>query len=166
MTTVPEQPGDGEGYGEDAAARPGTDAPDAAGGATPAERIRSVLEAYHEAFDGDRPVDLTAYVHRPCTVVTRWGAYVLADRDEIESAFTSVQRDLRARGCERTERRDVRVRLLDHRLARARAVAVRLDEEARELERSATTYVLRRTGAGWRIAVLVHHEVEEDAVPD
>lgn len=158
MTTPREHTGDGEG----AAARPGTGAGEAGDGSTPAERIRSVLAAYHEAFDGGQPVDLTAYVHRPCTVVTRWGAYVLADRDEIESAFTSVQRDLRARGCERTERRDVRVRLLDDRLARARAVAVRLDGEDRELERSATAYVLRRTGAGWRIAVLVHHDVGED----
>lgn len=159
MTTVRGHSGDGE----DAAAPPGTDAGDAGDGATPAERVRSVLEAYHEAFDGGRPVDLTAYVHRPCTVVTRWGTYVLADRDEIESAFTSVRRDLRARGCRRTERRDVRVRLLDDRIARARAVAVRLDEEDRELERSATTYVLRRTGSGWRIAVLAHHEVGEEA---
>lgn len=129
---------------------------------TPSERIRSVLEAYHEAFDEGQPRDLTPFVHRPCTVITRWGAYVLDGRDEIESAFTSVQRDLRARGCRRTERRDLRVRMLDGRLARARAVAVRYGKEGREMERTAATYVLRRTEKGWRIAVLVEHGPGEE----
>lgn len=142
--------------------RPSDDGETGASAPTPTERIRSVLEAYHEAFDEGSSRDVVRFVHRPCTVVTRWGAYVLADRDEIESAFASVQRDVRARGCRRTERRDVRVRMLDARLARARAVTVRYDAEGREMERSGTTYVLRRTEHGWRIAVLVEHGAEEE----
>lgn len=125
------------------------------------EDVREVLDAYHEAFDEGEAGEVSPYVHRPCTVITRWGAYVLADRGEIVSAFTSVQRDLRARGCVRIERRDVRVRVLDDRLARARALSVRFQEEDRELERTASTYVLRRTDEGWRIAVLVEHDPED-----
>lgn len=127
----------------------------------PSERIRSVIRAYHRAFDAGEAAGLVPYVHRPCTVITRRGAYVLADRGEIVSAFTSVQRDLRARGCERTDRGDVRVRMLDDRLARAHRMAVRFDGDDRELERTGTTYVLRRTDEGWRIAVLVEHEAGE-----
>lgn len=128
----------------------------------PSERIRAALAGYHEAFDGRDTADVAPYVHRPCTVVTRHGAYVLADRREIESAFTSVLRDLRARGCVRIERRDLRVRLLDDRLARARAVTVRYGRDDAELERVGTTYVLRRTDDGWRIAVLVEHGAGEE----
>lgn len=146
----------------DPPARPGPDAGDRRPGAPSPERIRQVLEAFHEAFDGGEAADAAPFVHRPCTVVTRWGAYVLADRGEIVDAFTSVQRDLRARGCRRTERRDVRVRLLGDRLARARALSVRYGEEDREAERMATTYVLRRTDAGWRIAVLVEHDPRDE----
>lgn len=124
----------------------------------PGEAIREVLDAYHEAFDAGDAREVSPYVHRPCTVVTRWGAYVLADRGEIVSAFSSVQRDLRARGCVRIERRDVRVRVLDDRLARARALSVRFRDDDGELDRTASTYVLRRTDEGWRIVVLVEHD--------
>lgn len=158
MTSAGEQSGDGG----DAEARPAAEDGSSEGASSPTERIRGVLEAYHEAFDAGTPRDLLPLVHRPCTVVTRWGAYVLADRQEIASAFTSVQRDLQARGCQRTERRDVRVQLLDDRLARARVLAVRFDGEDREMERAGSTYVLRRTQTGWRIAVLVEHAVGED----
>lgn len=143
----------------------GSPAPSGEGGETsdgpalPPDRIREVLRAYHRAFDGDEVEDLVPHVHRPCMVVTRLGAYVLADRSEIRSAFESVRRDLRARGCERTERRDLRVHLLDDRLARARVLTVRFDGADRELERTGATYVLRRTDGGWRIAALVQHEV-------
>ena len=120
-----------------------------------------MLDAYHAAFDAGDAREVSPYVHRPCTVITRRGAYVLADREEIVSAFTSVQRHLRARGCVRIERRDVRVWLLDDHLARARALSIRFRDEDRELDRTASTYVLRRTDEGWRIAVLVEHEPEE-----
>lgn len=161
MTFAREHPREGQ----DAATRPGVDGEDGDAPATPSERIHRVLEAYHQAFDAGDPKEATPYVHRPCTVVTRWGAYVLTDRQEIESALTSVQRDLRARGCERTDRRDVHVRLLDDRLARARALAVRFDDADRVVERTGTAYVLRRTEQGWRIAVLVEHEAGEAADP-
>lgn len=159
MTSAREPPRDGE----DAPARPAADGGTSDAATTPSERIRGVLGAYHEAFDEGDPRDLTSFVHRPITVVTPRGAYVLADRQEIVSAFTSVRRDLRARGCRRTERHDVQVRVLDDRLARARALTVRFGEEGRELERTGAAYVLRRTREGWRIVVLVEHEVGGDA---
>lgn len=149
----------------DPSARPRPDDGGACRDASPADGILEVLDAHHEALDGGDAADAAAFVHRPCTVVTRWGAYVLSDRGEIVDAFTSVQRHLRARGCRRTERRDVRVEPLGDHLARARALSVRYEAEERELERVATTYVLRRTDRGWRIAVLVEHEPGEAGRP-
>ena len=149
----------------DPSARLRPDDGDARPDAPPDEAIRRVLEAHHAALDGGDAAEAAAFVHRPCTVVTRWGAYVLADRGEIVDALTSVQRHLRARGCRRTERRDVRAEPLGDHLARARALSVRYEAEDRELERVATSYVLRRTDRGWRIAVLVEHEAGEGERP-
>jgi hypothetical protein len=94
----------------------------------------------------------------PCTVkktfqqVAAAGAHLIA----IEAAYTALIQELRLRGYSHSVWSELYVKVLDASTALESGVPVRF-ANGDELERIGATYLLRKSGAAWKIAVLTVH---------
>lgn len=123
------------------------------------EAVRSTLLGYARdftRFDVDR---IVKHYHDPCTLVSSQGVTALAGPDAIRAAFASLVGSLKARGVAKAEFTELHIWPLGDTLALAGAVAKRSAPDGHELERTGATYLLRKEGDHWRIAVLATHDV-------
>ena len=82
----------------------------------------------------------------------------LATRADVESWLTPVLVKLKERGYARSDWSQLQVKVVSNGVAIASAMFIRYKTDGAELERLGATYVLRKTGDGWKIAVIVLHE--------
>lgn len=122
------------------------------------EPITRTYADYIRAFHTLDPHAFASYYHLPCMVVTASKAVALASGVDVEAYFEWVVRGLKARDYARTEFSELRVEPLcaDTALLRARGARYKADGE--KLQPLAATYLFRRTGADWKIAVIVMHD--------
>ena len=123
------------------------------------EAISKVVSEYYQAFVKD-PVLAARYYGEPALVVLPEGVTSLPKRGDVE-AFLAKGRDaLMARGYLGTEMREARVRKLNESTALYGTVAVRMKADGTELERAAFTYLLHKSGTGWKIHELIATDVD------
>ena len=108
-------------------------------------------------FDASR---LVPYYEQPLTIVTAARTIVLKDAAEMQGFMNPFFERLKQRGGSgKAEYPQVHIRPLGPGVALASVLVVRYKTDGEELERGGFTYVLRRTGEQWKIAVLVGHGV-------
>jgi hypothetical protein len=78
-------------------------------------------------------------------------------RDEGATWFAKAHERIPA-NYHRSKLIGVRIRQLSGTLAIASGIELKYDASDHELERSGSTYVLRKTSPGWRIAALLRHD--------
>ena len=100
------------------------------------------------------------YYEEPLILVSQARTVVLPARADIEGFLNPFWRRLQERGWTgRSDSREVHVRQLSGGLALTSVLVVRYKADGEELERAGFSYLLRKSGDTWKIAVLVGHDV-------
>ena len=87
------------------------------------------------------------------------GVFPVPTSSALAPIIAPAMEDLRAKGYGRSELSLQYVKALSATGALASGVAVRYKTDGQELERVGVTYLLHNAGTGWKIAVLVLHDV-------
>ena len=120
------------------------------------------LQTLREYYDASNRRDLQAmlsYFHEPVTFITSRGVVTRSTRADAAQILVDFFERLRTEGVARSDWADSHVKRLSDTLAVASVVVARYRVDGQELERErvAWTYLLHKTGDGWKIAVLAGH---------
>jgi ketosteroid isomerase-like protein len=124
------------------------------------ERVAALqaLTGYLAANVALDPKQVVSYYHELFMLVSTGRTTSFATREDLERWVESNQASLRARGYGRGEWPQLQMSLLSSGTAIASVLIVRYKTDGQELERFGATYVLRKVGNGWKVAVLVAHD--------
>jgi ketosteroid isomerase-like protein len=122
--------------------------------------VAQFLTEYYRAFSTLDVDAILPYFHEPSLLIGPQGVFDAATRPELAGLFTMTMEGLRARGYGRSELSLQQLQILSATAAHARGVALRYKTDGQELDRAGVTYVLHKSEAGWKIAVVVLHDVE------
>ena len=128
------------------------------------DAIARMYTGYFEAFQRLDPDAVLPYYHMPCAILIPEAVLAVAGVAEARALFAEMMKGLAARGYGRSEWTGLGVKQLGANLAVLSAGVIRYRTDGAELERFGATYMLRKTDAGWKIAVLTVHDA--DAVLD
>jgi ketosteroid isomerase-like protein len=120
--------------------------------------MQPVLEAVHEYYKAFSTLDLTAiasHYSEPCLTVAAQGVFSAPNRAALADSLAPLVQSLRSNGYGRSEFVQPNVSMLGEADALVRGVAVRYTAAGSELERVPLSYLMHRSEAGWKIAVLV-----------
>jgi len=120
--------------------------------------MQSALDALQEYYRVFSTLDLSAivsYYCEPCMSIGPQGVFSAGNRAGLASAFAPMVEGLRAKGYGRSEFVEAQVTSLGETDALVRGVAVRYTATGPEMERVPFSYLMHRTDAGWKIAVIV-----------
>ena len=122
------------------------------------EPMQSPLETVHKYYNVFSTLDLTAialYYCEPCMSIGPQGLFCAQNRAAVASALSPTVEGLRVKGYGRSEFIEPQVTTLNGAVALVRGVAVRYAAAGPEIERIQISYLLHRTEAGWKIAVMI-----------
>jgi hypothetical protein len=120
--------------------------------------MQTALEAVHEYYKVFSTLDVSAIVScygEPCMTIAPAGVLAAADRAALADSLAPLIEALKAKGYGRSEFVEPRVTMLGETSALVRGVAVRYTAAGPEMERVPLAYLMHRSEAGWKIAVLV-----------
>jgi len=123
--------------------------------------VLQVLADYYAAFSTLNVEAFLPYFHEPSLLIGPQGVFAAPTHAVLASAFSPAVEGLRARGFGRSELSVHDVKSLSATAALVTGVARRLTVDGNELERAGVTYVLHKADTGWKIAVLILHDVNE-----
>ena len=122
------------------------------------EAITQTFSNYVQTFQRLNPRAVLSYFHVPCMFIPPQGVRVLATAADVEALLTQVMEGLKARNYARSELMDRHVKQMNENTALVSVSRIRYATDGQELERVGETYTLRRTEAGWKIAVAMIHD--------
>jgi ketosteroid isomerase-like protein len=125
--------------------------------------VLRVLTDYYAAFSTLDAQAVLPYFHEPSLLIGPQGMFAAPTHALLTTAFTLAIESLRARGFGRSEFSVRDVRSLSATATLVTGVAIRDRVDGTELERVGVTYVLHKADGGWKIAVLILHDVNEAA---
>ena len=121
------------------------------------QEIDQLFTGYFSDFSNLDLKAIVSYFHNPCTFIVPQGVLVFSSASEVEGFWGPRFDDLKAQGFGHTERAEANIKVLTGDTAIANSLAVRYTKDGSELERRGATFVLRKTGDGWKIVTLIHH---------
>jgi ketosteroid isomerase-like protein len=119
---------------------------------------KAFFDDYAAALSSLDPRRILPYYHEPLTLITAPIISILTTRADIEQWLKSRGEQMKGRGYARNAWDQLHVKQLNYGLAVASGLAVRYKGDGLELDRLGISYILRRTGDGWKIAVLAVHD--------
>lgn len=121
-----------------------------------------VLTDYFAAFSTLEVHAFLPYFHEPSLLIGPEGMVAAPTTAVLAAAFAPALESLRARGFRRSELSVRLSKTLSETAALITGVAIRYKADGQELERVGVTYVLHKNDTGWKIAVLILHDVGEN----
>ena len=121
------------------------------------QEIDQLFTGYFSDFSNLDLKAIVSYFHDPCTFIVPQGVLVFSSASEVEGFWGPRFDDLKTQGFGHTERAEANIKVLTGDTAIANSLAVRYTKDGSELERRGATFVLRKTGDGWKIVTLIHH---------
>lgn len=121
-----------------------------------------VLTDYFAAFSTLEVHAFLPYFHEPSLLIGPEGMVAAPTPAVLAAAFAPALESLRARGFRRSELSVRLSKTLSETAALITGVAIRYKADGQELERVGVTYVLHKNDTGWKIAVLILHDVGEN----
>lgn len=121
-----------------------------------------VLSEYYAAFSTLDVEAFLPYFHEPCLLIGPEGMFPASTHAILATAFATPMKDLRARGYGRSELSVRLTKTLSETAELIIGVAIRHHADGQELERVGVTYVMHKNDAGWKIAVLILHDPDEN----
>jgi hypothetical protein len=120
------------------------------------------LEDYYAAFSRLNFPAFLPYFHEPSMLIGPHGIVAAPTHADVAAAFAPAIESLQTQGFGRSELSVRLSKMLSATAALVTGVAIRYKADGQELERVGVTYVLHKTDAGWKIAVLVLHDADEN----
>jgi hypothetical protein len=123
--------------------------------------VLRVLADYYVAFS---TLDVQAFLpffHEPSLLIGPQAVFAAPTHAVLERAFAPAVADLRAKEFGRSELIVRHVSSLSSTATLVTGVAQRFKVDGKELERAGVTYVLHKGETGWRIVVLILHDVKD-----
>lgn len=121
-----------------------------------------VLTDYYAAFSTLDPQAFLPYFHEPSLLIGPQGVFATSTHAALAAAFAPTIENLRVRGFRRTELSVRQSKMLSGTAASVTGVAIRYRADGQEINRVGMTYVLHKNDAGWKIAVSVMHDADEN----
>jgi hypothetical protein len=129
------------------------------------EALRQVIADYYRDFSTLNVLGILPYFHEPCLLIGPPGVIPIPDHAALADVFGPVMEGLRAQGYGHSELELGYIRPLSSSVALIGGVAVRYTTDGRQLDRVGVTYVLHKTGSGWKFATVILHDPETAVVP-
>ena len=117
--------------------------------------VTRMLADYYNAFSTLNIEAIKPYFHQPALIIGPPGVVAVPTSDALAAFFAPTIEALRAKGYARSEFTSVQVKQLSATAVSASGVAVRYKSDGQELSRVDITYLLHKTEADWKIAVMV-----------
>ena len=117
------------------------------------------LKNYYTTFSSLDIELITPFFQEPCIFISPQGVAASQTAQEVKGVFKLIADGLRSKGYGRSELINLKVQRLSDTTMLASGIADRYKANGEELERVGVTYVLQKSGAGWKIAVTVIHDV-------
>jgi hypothetical protein len=119
-----------------------------------ASALEAILE-YYKTFSTLELSAIVSYFCEPSMTLSPRGVFSAANRGALAESLGPLVQSLRAKGYGRSEFVQPDVTMLGETAALVRGLAVRYTAAGPELERIPISYLMHRSDAGWKIAVLV-----------
>ena len=133
-------------------------------GSAPAQEITSAesevsafLNSYSASFGTKSAEEVAVFFHVPTSVVFDTGVVVMTRSLDVIRYVQSIQNNLAAIDYAYSIWTDVRIKEIHPRLVVASTSAVRYNGENGAIAETGSTYVLRKTEEGWKIATFISH---------
>jgi len=120
--------------------------------------VTEFLNKYYQTFSTLNVESIAPFFHEPCLFVSPQGVIAAPTHDVLKEVFRTIAKDLLSKGYGRSELTQLNVERMSATAMLATGVAVRFTADGSELERVGVTYILQKSGSGWRIAVTVIHD--------
>jgi len=120
--------------------------------------VTEFLNKYYQTFSTLNVESIAPFFHEPCLFVSPQGVIAAPTHDVLKEVFRTIAKDLLSKGYGRSELTQLNVSRMSATAMLATGVAVRFTADGSELERVGVTYILQKSGSGWRIAVTVIHD--------
>jgi ketosteroid isomerase-like protein len=137
-----------------------------AGGEDDKAAVTRVLSDYYRAFSSAvAKLDVQTilpYYHESSLLMGSQGLAAMPTHAALAAMFTTAMEGLRARGYARSELSGLKLKRLSATCMLASGIATRYKADGEELDRIGVTYLLHKADSGWKIAVLVTHDAEND----
>jgi ketosteroid isomerase-like protein len=118
--------------------------------------IETLREYYAASNKHDGPATVS-YYSEPVMFITAEGVAARATHAEVLPGLQQFFEHLRTMGVARSEWAEAHCKQLSATLVVAGIVVVRYGADGGELERVGWTYLVQKTSAGWKLAVLASH---------
>ena len=120
--------------------------------------MQTALDTIGEYYAAFSTLDLAAivsYYGEPCMTISSQGMFSAGSRTVLAGFLAPMIDGLRAKGYGRSEFVEARITTLGESDALVQGVAVRYTTAGSEMERIPIRYLMHRSGASWKIAVLI-----------
>ena len=122
------------------------------------EAVNQVIVDYYRDFSTLNIQAILPYFNEPSLLVGPQGVIPTDDHAALAAVFGPVMEGLRTKGYDRSEFELGYVNSLGSSAALIGGVAIRYKIDGQQLERVGVTYVLHKTGSGWRFATVILHD--------
>jgi ketosteroid isomerase-like protein len=120
--------------------------------------VTEFLNTYYRTFSTLNVETIAPFFHEPCLFLSPQGVVAAPNHDVVKEVFKTIAKDLLSKGYGHSELTQLNVERMSATAMLGAGVAVRFTADGRELERVGVTYILQKSGNGWRIAVTVIHD--------
>lgn len=112
------------------------------------------IRDYYKAFSTLKADACEPFFTLPCMFIGLQGTFAVANREDLVRVLGPIVETLRTKDYQRSEFLEPQLTTLTENTAFVRGVAVRYRTSGAELERVPVDYLMYRTGAAWKIAVV------------
>ena len=117
------------------------------------------LKDYYATFSTLDIESIATFFQEPCIFISPQGVVAAQTSEHIKDIFKLIAEGLRSKGYGRSELINLKVQRLSAATMLASGIADRYKANGEELERVGVTYVLQKSDDGWKIAVIIIHDV-------
>lgn len=130
-----------------------------ADGFSPAEKeVSAMLDSYIASFAEKKAQEVAVFLHVPMTAIFDTGVVVLDTVSQVVRYVQSIQSKLAEVGYAYSDWTKFQVQEVGSSLVIASTSAARYDGNGGLIAETGSTYVLRKTEDGWKIATFISHD--------
>lgn len=122
------------------------------------ESVNQVIADYYRDFSTLNVQAILPYFNEPSLLVGPQGVIPIPSHAALVAVFGPVMEGLRAKGYGRSEFELGYAKSLSSSAALIGGVVERYDTGGQQLERVGITYLLHKTGSGWKFATVILHD--------
>jgi ketosteroid isomerase-like protein len=123
--------------------------------------VDHTMRSYYVAVSQGDAAAVARHFAAPAMLMTQKAVWSPATTADIEASFVGILRDYRAQGYSHSTWSESHTKLLGETTALASLVVVRHRTDGTEIGTFGFTYLLRKVGAAWQIAIWIGHPPQD-----